>query len=256
MVNEHQMGRLENKVAIVTGGGRGLGKAFCLRMADEGAKVVVVDILEQEAQQTAAEVGVKGGSAVSIKVDVTDEVGTLRMAEETIKKFGRIDALVNNAAYYYGIARKPFYEISSEEWDRAMSVNVKGTWLCCKAVFPQMKKQMKGKIINLSSDTVFAPTKGMIHYVVSKAAIIGVTRVLAGELGQYGICVNAVAPGFTDTPASRTIGSVEKFDVSSIPLGRVGLPEDIVGSVIFFASDDSDFISGQTMIIDGARRVN
>jgi 3-oxoacyl-[acyl-carrier protein] reductase len=256
MVNEHQMGRLENKVAIVTGGGRGLGKAFCLRMADEGAKVVVVDILEQEAQQTAAEIGVKGGSAVSIKVDVTDEVGTLRMAEETIKKFGRIDALVNNAAYYYGIARKPFYEISSEEWDRAMSVNVKGTWLCCKAVFPQMKKQMKGKIINLSSDTVFAPTKGMIHYVVSKAAIIGVTRVLAGELGQYGICVNAVAPGFTDTPASRTIGSVEKFDVSSIPLGRVGLPEDIVGSVIFFASDDSDFISGQTMIIDGARRVN
>jgi 3-oxoacyl-[acyl-carrier protein] reductase len=250
------MGRLENKVAIVTGGGSGLGKAFCLRMADEGASIVVVDILEQEAQQTAAEIGVKGGSAVSIKVDVTDEVGTLRMAEETIKKFGRIDALVNNAAYYYGIARKPFYEISSEEWDRAMSVNVKGTWLCCKAVFPQMKKQMKGKIINLSSDTVFAPTKGMIHYVVSKAAIIGVTRVLAGELGQYGICVNAVAPGFTDTPASRTIGSVEKFDVSSIPLGRVGLPEDIVGSVIFFASDDSDFISGQTMIIDGARRVN
>jgi 3-oxoacyl-[acyl-carrier protein] reductase len=250
------MGRLENKVAIVTGGGSGLGKAFCLRMADEGASIVVVDILEQEAQQTAAEIGVKGGSAVSIKVDVTDEVGTLRMAEETIKKFGRIDALVNNAAYYYGIARKPFYEISSEEWDRAMSVNVKGTWLCCKAVFPQMKKQKKGKIINLSSDTVFAPTKGMIHYVVSKAAIIGVTRVLAGELGQYGICVNAVAPGFTDTPASRTIGSVEKFDVSSIPLGRVGLPEDIVGSVIFFASDDSDFISGQTMIIDGARRVN
>lgn len=250
------MGRLENKVAIVTGGGRGLGQAFCLRMAGEGAKVVVADIMEQEAQQTAAEIRAKGGSAISIKVDVTDEVGTIRMAEETIKKFGRIDALVNNAAYYYGIARKPFYEISSEEWDRAMSVNVKGTWLCCKAVFPQMKTQKKGKIINLSSDTVFAPTKGMIHYVVSKAAIIGVTRVLAGELGQHGICVNAIAPGFTDTPASRTITSVEKFDVSSIPLGRVGLPEDVVGSVIFLASDDSDFISGQTIIIDGGRRVN
>jgi 3-oxoacyl-[acyl-carrier protein] reductase len=225
-------------------------------MADEGAEVVVADILEQEAQQTAAEIRAKGGSTISIKADVTDEADTLHMAEETIKKFGRIDALVNNAAYYYGVSRKPFYEISSEEWDRAMSVNVKGTWLCCKAVFPQMKTQKKGKIINLSSDTVFAPTKGMIHYVVSKAAIIGVTRVLAGELGQYGICVNAIAPGFTDTAASRTIGSVEKFDVSSIPLGRVGLPEDIVGSVIFFASDDSDFISGQTMIIDGARRVN
>ena len=137
-----------------------------------------------------------------------------------------------------------------------MAVGAKGTWLCCKAVFPQMKKQGKGKIINLSSEVFFSPTKGMIHYVTSKAAIVGITRVLAGELGQYGICVNAVAPGFTDTPASRTIGSVEKFDVSSIPLGRVGLPEDVVGSVIFFASDYSDFISGQTLLVDGARRVH
>ena len=149
-----------------------------------------------------------------------------------------------------------FYEVSSEEWDRALAVGAKGAWLCAKAVFPQMKKQGKGKIINLSSETVFSPTKGMIHYVTSKAAVIGITRVLAGELGQYGICVNAVAPGFTDTAASRTIHSIETFDVSSIPLGRVGVPEDIIGSVIFFASDDSDFVSGQTLLVDGARRVH
>ena len=249
------MGRLKNKVAIVTGGGKGLGRAFCFNLAKEGAKVVMaVHRLDEEAAKAAGEIEAQGGYA--LEVDVTNEEDTHRMANEAVKRFGRSDILVNNAAYYYGVARKPFYEISSEEWDRAMSVSVKGTWLCCKAVFPQMKKQGRGKIINLSSDTVFAPTKGMIHYVVSKAAIIGVTRVLAGEMGQYGICVNAVAPGFTDTPASRTIGSVEKFDVSSIPLGRVGLPEDVVGSVIFFASDESDFVSGQTLIIDGARRVN
>jgi 3-oxoacyl-[acyl-carrier protein] reductase len=250
------MGRLENKVAIVTGGGRGLGKVYCLRMADEGAKVVTADILEREVEETVSEIKAKGGTAMALKADVTSEADTKRMAEETVKKFGRIDILVNNAGYYYGMGRKRFYDISSEEWDKAMLVNAKGTWMCCRAVFPYMKQQGKGKIINLSSETVFSPTKTMIHYVASKAAIIGITRVLAGELGQYGICVNAVAPGFTDTEASRTVDSIEKFDISSVPLGRVELPEDVVGSVIFFASDDSDYVSGQTLLVDGGRRVH
>jgi 3-oxoacyl-[acyl-carrier protein] reductase len=250
------MGRLENKVAIVTGGGRGLGKVYCLRMAEEGAKVVVADILEREAEETVSEIKSKGGTAIAVKADITSESSTQHMAEETVKKFGRIDILVNNAGYYYGMGRKRFYDISSEEWDKAMLVNAKGTWLCAKAVFPYMKQQGKGKIINVSTEAVFAPTKGFIHYTASKAAVIGITRVLAGELGQYGICVNAVAPGFTDTPASRTIGSVEKFDLSAVPLGRVGVPEDIVGSIIFFASDDSDYISGQTLLVNGAKRVH
>jgi 3-oxoacyl-[acyl-carrier protein] reductase len=249
------MGRLDNKVAIVTGGAKGLGKAFCFALAKEGAKVVMaVHRLDEESTKAVKEIEAKGGYGVV--VDVTKEEDTVRMAEETVKKFGRIDILVNNAAFYYGVGRNPFYEVSSEDWDKALAVGAKGAWLCSKAAFPQMKKQGKGKIINLSSDTVFAPTKGMINYITSKAAVIGITRVLAGELGQYNICVNAVAPGFTDTPASWTIGNVAKFDTSTIPLGRVGKPEDIVGAVVFFASDDSDFISGQTLIIDGGRRVH
>jgi len=249
------MGRLENKVAIVTGGAKGLGKAFCFALAKEGAKVVMaVHRLDEESAKSVKEIEAKGGFGVV--VDVTSEEDTVRMAEEAVKKFGGIDILVNNAAYYYGVGRKPFYEVSVEDWDRALAVGVKGAWLCARAVFPHMKKQGKGKIINLSSEVAFSPTKGMIHYVASKAAVIGVTRVLAGELGQYNICVNAVAPGYTDTPASWTIGNVSKFDVGSIPLGRVGVPEDIVGSVIFFASDDSDFVSGQTLLVNGARRVN
>ena len=248
------MGKLDNRVAIVTGGAKGLGKAFCFALAKEGAKVMMaVHRMDEESTESVKEIEAKGGA--SVVVDVTKEEDTVRMAEETVKKFGRIDILVNNAAFYYGVGRKPFYEVSSEDWDKAMAVGAKGAWLCAKAVFPYMKKQEKGKIINLSSDTAFGPTKGMINYVTSKAAVVGITRVLAGELGQYKICVNAVAPGYTDTPASWTIGDMAKFDVSTTPLGRVGKPEDVIGAVVFFASDDSDFISGQTLIIDGGRRV-
>jgi 3-oxoacyl-[acyl-carrier protein] reductase len=248
------MGRLDNKVAIVTGGAKGLGKAFCFALAKEGAKVMMaVHRTDEESTKAIEEIKAKGGA--SVVVDVTKEEDTVRMAEETVKKFGRIDILVNNAAFYYGVGRNPFYEVTPEDFDKALAVGAKGAWLCAKAVFPYMKKQKSGKIINLSSDTAFGPTKGMINYIASKAAVVGITRVLAGELGQYNICVNAIAPGYTDTPASWTIGNVAKFDTSSTPLGRVGKPEDVIGAVVFFASDDSDFISGQTLIIDGGRRV-
>ncbi|MBA7633844.1 (S)-1-Phenylethanol dehydrogenase [subsurface metagenome] len=208
------MGRLDGKVAIVTGGAKGLGKAFCFGLAKEGAKVVMAAhrLDTDEAKQAAKDIEAKGG--MTVEVDVTNEESTKLMAEKAAKKFGRIDILVNNAAFYYGVGRQPFYEVSPEDWDRALDVGAKGAWLCARAVFPYMKEQKKGKIINLSSEVAFSPTKGMIHYVTSKAAVIGITRVLAGELGKYNICVNV------------------------------------------FASDDSDFISGQTLLVNGARRVH
>ena len=170
------------------------------------------------------------------------------MAEEASKKFGRIDILVNNAAYYYGVQRKSFTEIAVEEWDKMMAVNVRGPWLCAKAVFPAMKEQGKGKIINLTSEVFFTGSHGFVHYVASKGGVIGLTRALAVELGPYSICVNAVAPGYTDTEASRTIADVDKYDTSKTPLRRLERPDDLVGAVAFLSSDESDFVTGQTIL--------
>lgn len=248
------MRRLEDRVAIVTGGASGLGKTFCLALAEQGAKLVVADIKDKEAQQTASEIQAKGGSALSIKVDVTSEEATLGMAQETLKQFGRIDILVNNAAMVYGITRKPFTEIPPAEWDKLMAVNLKGVFLCARAVFPQMKKQGKGKIINLSSETAFTGSRYMVHYVTSKGGIISFTRALAAEVGQYGIRVNAVGPGFTDSESSRSLtDDITRYDVSLTPLRRLGVPEDLVGALVFLASDESDFITGQTLVVDGGR---
>ncbi len=248
------MKRLEDKVAIVTGGASGLGRTFCLALAQEGASLVVADIKEKEAQQTASEIKEKGGQAISIKTDVTSEAATLAMAKETIKQFGKIDILVNNAALVFGITRKPFPEIPLDEWDKLMTVNLKGPFLCSRAVFPQMKKQGKGKIINLTSETAFTGSRHMVHYVTSKGGIISLTKALAVEVGQYGIRVNAIGPGFTDSEASRSlIDDIAKYDVRFTPLGRLEVPEDLVGALIFLASDDSDFITGQTLVVDGGR---
>jgi 3-oxoacyl-[acyl-carrier protein] reductase len=247
------VGSLEGRVAIVTGGARGIGKAFCLRMAEEGAKVVVVDILDEQSQQTAEEIRAKGSPAIPLRIDVTSEEDTLRMASETIKQFGRIDILVNNAAMVYGITRKPFMEIPVAEWDKLIAVNLRGPFLCCRAVFPQMEKQGKGKIINIASEAPFTGSKNYIHYVASKGGIIGFTRALAAEVGQYGIRVNSIAPGLTDTEAARTIFDIAKYDVSHISLGRLGQTDDLVGAIVFLSGDDSDFITGQTLVIGGGR---
>jgi 3-oxoacyl-[acyl-carrier protein] reductase len=248
------MKRLEDKVAIVTGGASGLGKTFCLALAREGAKLVVADIKEKEAGQTVKGIEAKGGQAISIKTDVTSEEATLAMAEATVKQFGKIDILVNNAALILGITRKPFIEIPPGEWDRLMTVNLKGPFLCARAVFPQMKKQGKGKIINLTSETAFTGSRYMVHYVTSKGGIISFTKSLAVEVGQHGIRVNAIGPGFTDSAASRSIiDDISNYDTRLTPLGRLEVPEDLVGALIFLASDDSDFITGQTLVVDGGR---
>jgi len=241
-------------VAIVTGAARGLGRAYALRLARDGARVAAADIVD--AMGTVSEIEAQGGSAIALKVDVSSEEETKRMAEETLARFGRIDILVNNAALMGSPLRmKPFWEIDAEEWDKVMAVNVRGQWLCAKAVFPQMKKQGKGKIINISSSVIFRGTPYLAHYDTSKAAVIGLTRVLARESGEYGICVNAVTPGIVPTEGLLSLVS-EGYEKRSIPqqcIKRQQTPEDLVGTIAFFASDDSDFITGQTINVDGGR---
>jgi len=245
------MQRLKDKVAIVTGGGRGIGKAICLKMAEEAAKVVVADILDKEARQTADEINANGGEALAVKVDVTNEKDTLYMANQAIEKLGSIDILVNNAGMLYGLTRESIMGIPLDEWDRVMEVNVKGILLCCKAVFPQMKSQAKGKIINMSSDVFYVGPPNFSHYATSKGAVIALTRCLAAEAAPYNICVNSVAPGVVDTESTASLPELREMIISQTPLRRLAQPEDIAGAVLFFASGESNHVTGQTLIVDG-----
>jgi NAD(P)-dependent dehydrogenase (short-subunit alcohol dehydrogenase family) len=249
--------RLKDKVAIVTGAAKGLGREFAIGMAKEGAKIMAVtrkDLANLE--KTIKEIQAFGGVAKAFQADVAIEKDALKMAEETIKVFSKIDILVNCAAIYDGLVRKSFTEVDPNEWDQVMAVNVKGPWLCARAVFPYMKQQGKGKIVNLSSEVFFTGSHGFIHYVSSKGGVIGLTRALAIELGPHNININAVAPGFTDTEASRHLADVTKYDVSKTPLRRLEQPNDLLGAVIFLASDESNFITGQTILVDGGRAMH
>jgi NAD(P)-dependent dehydrogenase (short-subunit alcohol dehydrogenase family) len=245
--------RLKDKVAIVTGSARGLGKAYALRLSEEGAKVVIADVLDGTAVKK--EIDRRGGEALTLHTDVSNEKSTEEMAHKTIEQFGRIDILVNNAAIFAGIVKKPFYEISAQEWDQVIEVNLKGTFICCKAVYPQMKKQRKGKIINISSGTFFRGLPLFLHYVTSKGGIIGFTRALAREVGDDGICVNAVAPGYTLSEALKEKPQdTEEFIRAATAVRcfkRGEQPEDLTGTIIFLASDESNFITGQTIVVDG-----
>jgi NAD(P)-dependent dehydrogenase (short-subunit alcohol dehydrogenase family) len=245
--------RLNEKVAIVTGGARGLGRDYALRLAKEGARVAVSDVLD--ASRVQAEIEENGGEAIALHTDVAEEKSVENMIHQTIKRFGGIDILINNAAIFADVVKYQYYEMPLEEWDKMIRINVTGTFICCKAVFPQMKKQGKGKIINVSSSTFFSGVPNFIHYVTSKGAIIALTRAMAREAGEHGISVNAVAPGFTISEAVEGNPNFpeqsRKVAMDTRCFKRDQRPEDLLGTIVFLASDDSDFITGQTLVVDG-----
>src|SRR5438094_3760229 len=241
--------RLVGKVAIVTGGARHIGAVYCRKLAAEGAAVIIAEVLDGD--KVVQEITAAGGRAMALKVDVSKQEDTIQMAAETLKTFGRIDILVNNAAIFINIQRQPFYEITAEEWDRVSAVNIKGPFLCAKAVFPQMKEQRTGKIINISSSTAFAGTPLFLHYVASKAALIGMTRSLAREVGEFGLCLNAIAPGLVEHEGQNAPKALTELQLKARSIKRLERPEDLFGTVVFLASSDSDFMTGQTIVVDG-----
>ena len=247
--------RLEGKVAIVTGGGHGIGAEYCRAFAREGARVVVADIDEAAAEVVARELAGAGHQALAVRVDVASYESAKHMADRTTQAFGRIDVLMNNAAVFatIPISRGGFEDISEEAWDRVMAVNVKGIWQCCRAVVPQMRRQQSGSIINISSSTALNNNGGRIHYVASKAAVIGFTRTLAREVGDDNIRVNAIAPGSTLSEANPTpeIIKMREAPVQQRAIKRVQRPSDLLGAAVFLASDESAFITGQTLVVDG-----
>lgn len=233
-------------VVIVTGAASGLGAVYCRELAAAGYTVVGADVAPVD------------GVDLGIAVDVTDREATARLAEQVLERFGRIDALVNNAAVYSTIVKKPFEEIADDEWDRVLDVNVKGVWLCTRAVAPAMRRQRRGKIVNVSSMTVPTAPPGFAHYVASKAAVVGLTRALARELGPDGICVNTLTPDYI--AFDRDYDNRQPDMVVALAAQRVfdreQTPEDMVGALLFLVGRGSDFVTGQNLWVNGGRAFN
>ena len=247
--------RLSGRVAVVTGGGHGIGRAYCQGLATQGAGVVVAEIDADAAQKTAEDLKEFGHDALGIRTDVSSAESVQEMVTRATEHFGHLDVLVNNAAVFASVpmSRTPIEEVSVEEWDRMMAVNLRGLFLVSKAVLPSMKQRRWGRIINISSGRALSNTANSIHYVTSKAGVLGFTRTLAREVGAFGITVNAIAPGSTlseDNP-SEEIVQMRTSRIESRAIPRLQLPEDLVGAVVFFASDDAAFITGQTLVVDG-----
>jgi NAD(P)-dependent dehydrogenase (short-subunit alcohol dehydrogenase family) len=242
---------LAGKVAVVTGAAQGIGNAIARALADEGARVAVADL--RRADEAAAELP----DGVGIEVDVTDEGAVERMAEEVAERCGGIDILINNAGLYASLPMRPFTEIPLEEWRRVMDVNVASMFLASRAVVPKMRERGGGKIVNISSGTVFRGVPFVLHYVASKGAIVAMTRSLAKELGKDGIHVNCVAPGFTMSEGvqehEEVVQALRDVTIAARTIQRDQVPDDVAGAVVFLCTSAADFITGQTMVIDGGQ---
>lgn len=242
-----------SRVVVVTGAAGGLGRVYALALAEAGYGVAVADISDPSG--VVGEIEAAGGAALGVPVDVSDMESTEAMAQAVRKRFGRIDALVNNAAYYTAIVKKPFEQLTVDEWDRCFAVNVRGAWLCTRAVAPAMKEQRSGKIVNISSSTVPTGQDGFLHYVTSKAAIVGLTRSLARELGEWNIAVNTVTPDYI--AFDRDFDSRQPHLAAALArqrcFEREATPDDVVGTILFLLGHGSDFVTGQNFHVNGGR---
>ena len=244
-------GPLEGRVAVVTGGGGGLAEGICARLTQAGAAVACVDVTGEKARRVAGPLASSGARAIAVGADVSDRDSVEAMAEEVVGQLGGVDILVNNAAVY---PRRAWTEIEEEEWDRVMAVNLKGYFLCARAVYPHMKERGGGSIVNVASITFFIGWTLLLDYVASKGGIVGFTRTLAREVGPDGIKVNAIAPGAFPTDAEKIHPDQEGYNrwvLEQQSIKRRGTPDDVGNLVTFLASDAASFISGQTIGIDG-----
>ncbi len=236
--------KLEGGRVLVTGAARGLGLELALHLAGKSARVLGADLSETPAE-------LKRAGIELIRADVSSQSDAEGLADAAREKLGGLDALVNNAAVV-DLERRPFWEIPVDEWDRVLSVNVRGPWLCSRALLPLLREAGGGAIVNLASETAFTGSPGLAHYVSSKGALVSLTRAMARELGDEGIRVNAVAPGYVPTEGSRSLAP-GGYDPSATPLGRVGETSDLLGAIAFLLSDDSGFVTGQTLLVNGGR---
>ncbi|MDP6351147.1 MAG: glucose 1-dehydrogenase [Alphaproteobacteria bacterium] len=253
-MTEEQGNSLDGKVAIVTGAARGLGRQYGLRLAQAGAAVVLGDRLD--CADSMAAVAAAGGQGIAVEVDVADTASCQAMAAQAIDRFGRIDVLINNAALYGGLNTGPFERLDEAEWDACMAVNVKGIWNCCKAVVAPMREQDGGSIVNISSLAATYGLPNALHYTTSKAAVIGLTRGLARELGRHWIRVNAIAPSAVMTEGTAEFMGERLERAAEVIRNMQALrrnldPDDLAGTVLYLASDASRFVTGQTIMVDG-----
>ena len=248
------MGKLDERVAIITGAAQGIGAAYARKLAAEGARLILADVLDSRSLIEEIESTYQGAETAAMIVDVSDEAQVNEMVAKTVEKFGKLDILISNAAIFASISHKPFVDIQVEDWDRLMEVNVKGPWLCAKAAVPEMRKNGYGKIVNIASGTLFKGAPNFLHYVTSKGAVLAMTRSMSREVGGYGICVNSLAPGLTMSEGVlRNEDSLEGRDANmhSRAFKRYQEPDDLTGAMLFLVSSDSDFMTGQCMVVDG-----